>query len=95
MVSLEEVIEQYIFKKVAVKLTTGAELEGYIVDLKLPIATTIAWHFLEEFKAKRYLAKFNPDWLTPLPNNLIEAIKIIEEYTEVEEALRNKRLEMF
>lgn len=91
---LEVILREFSLCHVKVKLRTGAEFIGYILDVKFPILEEIFFHFLETNKAKRYLAKYNPTWLMPLPLFMIESIERLDE-DEVSKQLLDRRIKFY
>lgn len=91
---LQEIYTDYVFKHVRVQLDNGVELEGYFLDVKLPINEDVFFYFLESNKAKRYLARYNPDWLMPLMLEMVTSVEILE-INEISEALFVRRMELY
>jgi hypothetical protein len=92
--NIAPILETYIFSKVKLTTDRGVEFTGYIVDVKLPVVTGIAIYFLEESKAKRYLAKFNAAWLMPLPVDMITEIEKLD-FDDISEILTERRISFY
>lgn len=75
---LSEILINNVFHKVELTLTSGVQLTGYIVDVKLPVVTGLAIHFVEEHKAKRYLAKYNSRWLDSILIDMVVKINNLD-----------------
>lgn len=92
--TVEAILSECCFWKVRIALSSGAEFTGYILDIILPVNEDIFFHFLEANKAKRYLAKYNPTWLMPMPFFMITELEPLD-YDEVSETLEYRRIDFY
>ena len=95
MTPVEDIIKDYLYKRVKATSDRGVEYIGYLVGLKLPFIGMICFWMVEDKHIEKYIKSFNPHWLTMIPNEMMATYEVLATDEEIEFVLGSKLNKMF
>lgn len=83
--SLEEILTEYLYKRVHIELSSRTKFEGHLIGIKLPVSGMIMLYFVEDKHAEKYAKHFNSRWVQQMPFEMIKSIEILNGSEELAE----------